>query len=264
MFLASYRQTGSAGPSSLSLNPETSTAGDMHRVNDDGDGLMGGSWKLCAAKRLAPDRESQTMGLREAFFLNRLAGGSSLETRRSSRGSSPPRNGHSHVDQKRRGRIYVVKLIAVKEEKDSRRVLGHARSSSLMDDKQPSLSRKRSSTFGIPTNGEDGRTERQTANGSTTPLSSFPSLPELAQTSREDSAPSLSRLILLLEHAPLGTLDRFLRNSPNLIGKELWGRWAREGTEALDWIHSQGVVHADVKPGNLLVSAEDFTTAWRC
>lgn len=29
-------------------------------------------WTLCAAKQMNQDRESQTMGLREAFFLNRL------------------------------------------------------------------------------------------------------------------------------------------------------------------------------------------------
>ena len=34
-------------------------------------------WRLCAAKRLAPDRESQVSGLGEAFILAKLAGGGS-------------------------------------------------------------------------------------------------------------------------------------------------------------------------------------------
>ena len=187
-------------------------------------------WELCAAKLMASDRHAQTMGLREAFFLNRLTG--------APKGNTSP-TGESQDSKK--GAVYVVKLIAVKEEADRRPSSGtgtHTRSSSAVTDSKP-LSRKRSSTFGIK--GEEPQ------------LSSFPSLPELAQTLKDPVAPSFSRLVLLLEHAPLGTLDRFLRTSPSMVGKALWGRWAREGAEALHWIHHQGVVHADVKPGNMLV-----------
>ena len=192
------------------------------------------TWKLCAAKLMASDRDSQTMGLREAFFLSRLTAG----TRR--RALSPLGR---DFDPKS-GKVYVIKLIAVKEEEGERRSSsgGHTRSSSLANGR--ALQRKRSSTLGMGALSLDDNESS---------LSSFPSLPELAQSSRMDAQPSLSRLVLLLEHAPLGTLDRFLRTSPALVGKELWERWAREGTEALHWIHHQGVVHADVKPGNLLV-----------
>ena len=66
-------------------------------------------------------------------------------------------------------------------------------------------------------------------------------------------APAASRLMLLLEHAPLGTLDRILRTSPLLVGACTWERWAREGSAALAWVHNKGILHADVKPDNILV-----------
>ncbi|OCF33290.1 serine/threonine protein kinase [Kwoniella heveanensis BCC8398] len=268
-------------------------------VNEDGDGLVGGSWKLCAAKRLAPDRESQTMGLREAFFLNRLAGASKTTTAQTSsiysprglrprqRAVSPLRDTYAPErdpstsalrldgasyggrDAKMRkkprpnGAIYVVKLIAVKEDREGFPSISqtHARSSSdaLAETGSSAaisgsgeLRRQRSSTIitahaPLPPNSMTELTH----------LSSFPSLPSLAQSVRhEQSAPSLSRLVLLLEHAPLGTLDRMLRISPQLVGKALWERWAREGAEALEWVHGKGVVHADVKPGNLLLTTD--------
>ncbi|OCF73627.1 serine/threonine protein kinase [Kwoniella mangroviensis CBS 8886] len=262
------------------------------QVNEDGDGLVGGSWRLCAAKRLAPDRESQTMGLREAFFLNRLTGPTKHSisadrnghdyTRRirpRQRAVSPLRGSHQPSEvidtqsQKRkrpRGSVYVVKLIAVKEDIEGFPTLPqtqtHARSTSDVlsgtgsgTDSKPiantisvgDLRRQRSSTIITA--------HAPLPPDSTGTLPSYPSLPSLAQSVRYDqhqSAPSLSRLVLLLEHAPLGTLDRMLRTSPQLVGRKLWERWAREGAEALEWVHGKGVVHADVKPGNLLLTVD--------
>ncbi|WWD09223.1 hypothetical protein V865_007345 [Kwoniella europaea PYCC6329] len=266
------------------------------QVNEDGDGLVGGSWRLCAAKRLAPDRESQTMGLREAFFLNRLTGpikhsisadrnrnDYSRQIRPRQRAVSPLRGSHqppsdgdestSTQSQKRKrpcGSVYVVKLIAVKEDIEGFPTLPqnqtHARSTSDVlsgtgsgTDSKPiantisvgDLRRQRSSTIITA--------HAPLPPDSTGTLPSYPSLPSLAQSVRYDqhqSAPSLSRLVLLLEHAPLGTLDRMLRTSPQLVGRKLWERWAREGAEALEWVHGKGVVHADVKPGNLLLTVD--------
>jgi hypothetical protein len=186
-----------------------------------------GNWQLCAAKQMAPDRESQTMGLREAFFLNRL-------------GSADRSDSDSARQQ--RGSVYIVKLIAVKED-ESRRNTVHSRSTS--DALIRPSTRHRSSTLVL----------------NEPALSSYPSLPALNLVGRP--APSSSRLMLLLEHAPLGTMDRLLRTSPALVGRELWSRWAIEATDALAWVHSKGVMHADVKPGNLLVSSiqDELTVA---
>lgn len=255
------------------------SAEETMQVNEDGDGLVGGDWRLCAVKRLAPDRESQTMGLREAFFLNRLSSlsgeqdGQPLE---SGRAISPLRESFGQTSlqtpestRKSRitnGSVYIIKLIAVKEDGEGSAQCSshpaHARSASDAIKSQKTMSsngtptRQRSSTM-LPAHPSPTTTTTAPvgARPDTIPnLSSFSSFPSLAQAIRQEyAAPSLSRLVLVLEHAPLGTLDRLLRTSPQLVGKKLWARWAREGTEALEWVHGKGVVHADIKPGNLLV-----------
>lgn len=266
-------------------------AEEKKEVNEDGDGLVGGDWKLCAVKRLAPDRESQTMGLREAFFLNRLMATSSLSgdsrpvdfpksgrTRavsplRDSFGQTPRQTmKHASRRRSRNGSVYITKLIAVKEDVEGLPHSAHVRSTSDAIKSQKTkasngtLTRQRSSTMlppHSPTTAPVNRVAAKVSVGCSQPditkISSFPSFPSLAQAIRQEySAPSLSRLVLVLEHAPLGTLDRLLRTSPQLVGKKLWGRWAREGVEALEWVHGKGVVHADIKPGNLLVRGNMF------
>jgi serine/threonine protein kinase len=186
---------------------------------------------------MAADRESQTMGLREAFFLNRLI--------TPAKPQSP--SGNDPTD----GSLYIVKLIAVKEDADQRRAHNRSTSEAVQTGPRSRLTRQRSSTFGLP-NTDDDSTGRRAASGG---LGS-PFLPTLAQSTRPSSAPSISRLILLLEHAPLGTMDRLLRTSPALVGKDMWEKWARQCVEALAWVHGKGIVHADIKPGNLLVREE--------
>jgi len=238
-------------------------------VNEEGDGFVGGSWRLCAAKRMAPDRQSQTMGLREAFFLNRLAAtvtspidglpslmGGGYPSRRT-RAVSPLR-GTSRRDTKftkHNGSVYVVKLVAVKEDIPPRTAVGHGRSvSDAVQGGVGKLVRQRSSTMMNRLHQNQSRKADESQN-STATLSSHPSLPSLAQAAKAEieTAPALSRLVLILEHAPLGTMDRFLRTSPGLVGRRLWNRWAIQTTDALSWVHGKGIVHADIKAGNLLV-----------
>lgn len=181
-------------------------------------------WRLCAAKRLAADRESQTMGLREAFFLNRLSG--------------PPMGRKGSLTRRsNKGRVFIVKLIAVKEDEED--APGNA---GAMLPPSPTPVRKRSSTIYA-----GGREGPEHAMGH----AHSPSLPGALEL---EKPPSPRRLVLLLEHVPLGSVDRMLRTEPGLVGERLWGRWAREAAEALEWVHSRGVVHADIKPSNILVS----------
>ena len=232
VYLASYKRDRKANDRNrVSRVPIT-----HDEIRDNIDNIGDDAWRLCAAKRMTPDRESQTMGLREAFFLDRLSS-SSPRTKNPLCGST----------ERRGGSVYVVKLIAVKEEREqTRRSTAHGRSASDIISADVT-SRPRSSTL-APSQGFD----------SPSTLSSSPSLPALAHAAKlNHSAPSLSRWVLLLEHAPLGTLDRLLRTSPSLVGRRLWERWAREGAEALEWVHSRGVVHADIKPGNLLVRGDE-------
>lgn len=190
-----------------------------------------GRWHLCAAKRLAPDRDSQTMGLREAFFLNRLCGPANPSV---GRASSPLRQ--TSTRQFSKGSRHIIKLIAVKEESGAMDHVakGHSRSASDATGEQTNhAARHRRSTL-VLQDDEAARLSRTSADGGLRP-------------------PAFSRLVLLLEHAPLGTLDRLLRTSPSIVGQALWERWAAQAASAVAWVHSKGVLHADVKPGNFLV-----------
>lgn len=219
-------------------------------------------WRLCAAKRLSADRESQTLGLREAFFLHRLR--SELE------------------EQPAKGEVFVVKLIAVKEDGEKPVAQGHSRSASDALVGTP-LGTPSPLLAGLPSSGGLGvhpasrlRSSTVAATSSATgpmisdkhipysippsPLAlpsvaSTPSLPSLFLSSTEPSATS-SRLVLLLEHCPLGSVDRMLRTSPTLVGAGLWLDWAKQAISALQWVHEHGIVHADVKPGNLLLTED--------
>jgi len=159
-----------------------------------------------------------------------------------------------------RGRVHVVKLIAVKDEAAapvSR--FSHARSVSDFLKDTPTGSPAGNTSLGsVSTVTSAKAADTPTGSPARRPRSStiFASGRAAADSTSlsRKAAEGSARLVLVLEHAPLGTLDRLLRTSPGLVGQDLWGRWAREASEALEWVHSRGVVHADVKPSNLLVS----------
>jgi serine/threonine-protein kinase len=54
---------------------------------------------------------------------------------------------------------------------------------------------------------------------------------------------------------PGGTVGQRLRQGP--IGQDLALQWLEHAASALDHAHAQGVVHRDVKPGNLLLDEHD-------
>jgi serine/threonine-protein kinase len=64
------------------------------------------------------------------------------------------------------------------------------------------------------------------------------------------------RPFIVMEHLPGGTLDdRISREGPQPVDRVL--RWIEQAAEALDHAHRHGVVHRDVKPGNLLLDRND-------
>lgn len=62
------------------------------------------------------------------------------------------------------------------------------------------------------------------------------------------------RMILLLEYCPLGHTLSFAKMYPERMGKRRWIEWARQLVSAVAWAHERGVLHADIKPQNVLVS----------
>lgn len=72
-----------------------------------------------------------------------------------------------------------------------------------------------------------------------------------------NAAPSTVLRGVLLEYYPNGTLADALQSSrdiPQMIGT--WRRWALQIVEALLHVHEQQVTHMDLKPSNILISAE--------
>jgi predicted Ser/Thr protein kinase len=63
------------------------------------------------------------------------------------------------------------------------------------------------------------------------------------------------RPYIVMEHLGGGSLDDVLRNDGGQPPERVFG-WLEEAARALDVAHREGVVHRDVKPGNLMLNRE--------
>lgn len=73
---------------------------------------------------------------------------------------------------------------------------------------------------------------------------------------KKSQGEDLARPMLIVQYVPGGTVEAFVKRSPDRVGLELWSKWMRQGLVALDRIHRSGVVHCDLKPANLLLDAD--------
>ncbi|GAA5936360.1 uncharacterized protein JCM15063_001865 [Sporobolomyces koalae] len=73
------------------------------------------------------------------------------------------------------------------------------------------------------------------------------------------SAGGEPRIDLVLEFCPFGNLLQFARNHPERMSRSLWFQWSREIVSAVAWCHERGVLHADIKPQNIMIASDVST-----
>lgn len=64
-----------------------------------------------------------------------------------------------------------------------------------------------------------------------------------------------SKLVLVMEYCPGGSLDQRLHSGGHFSQNEVF-RWGAVLCETLDFVHTKGIVHHDIKPANILFSLE--------
>jgi len=75
--------------------------------------------------------------------------------------------------------------------------------------------------------------------------------PHIAQV--QDFIEESGRFAIMMEWIPGGTLAETLDRPEGPLPIELTLKWARQALEALDYAHVHGVIHRDIKPGNLML-----------
>ncbi|KAG0233552.1 hypothetical protein BGW42_007387 [Actinomortierella wolfii] len=60
---------------------------------------------------------------------------------------------------------------------------------------------------------------------------------------------------LLLEYCPQGSLWDWVQRHPEQVGLQLWLSWAIQLAQAVDLIHSEHIVHHDIKPHNIMLTS---------
>ncbi|GAA5916371.1 hypothetical protein JCM6882_000868 [Rhodosporidiobolus microsporus] len=295
-------------------------------------------WKLCAAKRLLPDRDSQVGGLGEAFILAKLAPPSSAAGAGEEEDAAYPARGARNiiglfgVRDERDGVEKPLPLPAVTplsasaaggggggglsrngsrkswdgpksplkqsygdeegegENGDALAIPPRSRKTSASStlSRRPRHSEPLAAGGGGPAAGAASgnghhrlsllsalepplaSSRRRVSSGG--PASAGPSSPSLlplhqpsasrpsSVSSTSPSSPSSAppspepRISLLLSYSPSGHVLHFARAHPERMGKSLWLRWARDLAGAVEWCHSRGVLHADLKPQNVMLS----------
>ncbi|KAG8935251.1 hypothetical protein FRC02_008386 [Tulasnella sp. 418] len=220
VFLGAWRSRGTEDESRRAEDKESSR-------ND---------WQICALKRLEDDEESQSLGLREVWFLRHMAA-----------------VGASH-----KGSAYVARLIGTKRE-------------CQVTAQIPETSLKHRTSKGFLNFVDYTLSElpklRHSRHLSLEEHSHSPHSPSHASfASQQQNHPLDDRLFLILEYAPT-TLFDMIHNLPHRLTKRQHTTIAHQLSLAVSFLHSQGILHTDIKPHNVLITPRldvrlaDFNTA---
>ncbi|GAA5965296.1 hypothetical protein JCM3765_007154 [Sporobolomyces pararoseus] len=76
---------------------------------------------------------------------------------------------------------------------------------------------------------------------------------------RSTAPPVEPRIDLILEFCPFGNALQFARNQPERMTRKRWFQWSRELVAAIALCHERGILHADIKPQNIMI-APDLST----
>lgn len=252
-------------------------------------------WTLCAIKRLHADRQSQLLGLDEAFALRRLGPHPNLVGLISMRDEVELATAvplQDHDDNSWSGSAMPVNVYG--EERDemqySRIGKGLPPSSSLSSLAAGIHGRSTSQAQKDPTlsDRQHTHTHRRQISTPTTrtpivmvaspegdemfasPITADVPTWEERNSFKENNTLGIStdppRLLLLLELLPYN-LSSFTRKNPERCDLIQWKQWACELAGVVEWLHSKGCVHADLKPENVLLTTDlkvklcDFNSA---
>ncbi|PWN18137.1 kinase-like protein [Microstroma glucosiphilum] len=225
-------------------------------------------WQLCAVKRLHPDRQSQLLGLDEAFALRRLGPNAGIVKLIDIRDevlavTSPmptPALDKTSLDSS----VSSNSTIDSNSTLQSPSLMQGRTSSDAWQDSEPAHLRNGHGTdkAQAPRASNEGSEDDLPPSAAALQAAGYPRV-DLHRSATEHSLGSLAapagssstdppRLLILLELLPL-SLATYSQRHSSRIDVFFWLHWACELAATLEWMHGKGCVHCDIKPENILL-----------